>query len=133
MEYTLKDKLDATKDFIEELTEKGWQEIEYLQSQLTNLADTEESKKVGKLLNSLLTSYYVFVGGLENLDNSESYTVSAEPNIEPCLEPESYENVVTNTSLVPEDKQDYAEPFEYFVDFEEPTGDPITDDDLYNN
>jgi hypothetical protein len=133
MEYTLKDKLDATKDFIEELTEKGWQEIEYLQSQLTNLADTEENKKVGKLLNSLLTSYYVFVGGLENLDNSESYTVSAEPNIEPCLAPESYEKVVTNTSLAPEDKQDYAEPFEYFVDFEEPTGDPITDDDLYNN
>ena len=70
MEYTLKDKLDITSDFIESLTEKGWQEIEYIQTQIANLADTTESKKVRKLLNNLLTSYYVFVGSLENFDNT---------------------------------------------------------------
>ena len=69
MEYTLKDKITVTKDFINELAEKSWHDIEHIQNQLANLADTEEGKKVGKLLSSLLTSYYVFVGGLENIDN----------------------------------------------------------------
>ena len=26
-----------------------------------------------------------------------------------------------------------TEPFEYFVDFDDPVGEPLTDDDLYNN
>ena len=30
-------------------------------------------------------------------------------------------------------QDEVIEPFEYFVDFDEPVGDPITDDDLYNN
>ena len=28
---------------------------------------------------------------------------------------------------------DEIEPFEYFVDFDEPIGDPISDEDLYGN
>lgn len=142
MNYALKDKLIVTKDFIDELAEKSWQEIEYLQSQLANLADTDESKKVGKLLNNLLTSYYVFVGGLENFDSTEKYTASLEIDKQPELanelaieaEPDlRYETTEVNDSTTAfVDEQEPAEPFEYFVDFDEPVGDPLTDDDLYN-
>ena len=152
MEYTLKDKLNATSDFIEALTEKGWQEIEHIQNQLANLSDTVESKKVGKLLNSLLTSYYVFVGGLENFNASgsiEQELAIEEPNddtpaqIEPVDEKpepdlELQDLGLDNTDAIKlaantENEPNLSEPFEYFVDFDEPIGEPITDEDLYNN
>ncbi len=132
MEYTLKDKLIITKDFIEELTEKSWLEIEQLQRQVANITDTDEGKKFKKLLNNLLTSYYVFVGGLENFNNiSIDYEPIAETPIEePTVEIEpalSYEpSEPTNSKL------EISEPFEYFVDFDEPTGAPLTDEDIYN-
>jgi hypothetical protein len=144
MEYTLKDKLDVTSDFIESLTEKGWQEIEYIQSQLTNLADTAESKKVRKLLNNLLTSYYVFVGSLESFDNA-TY-VSEQPaevsdeqmQVEitevPTVESDTaVSHKHTKLNSTSENELEFSEPFEYFVDFDEPIGEPLTDKDLYNN
>jgi hypothetical protein len=145
MEYTLKDKLNVTKDFIEELTEKSWQEIEQLQNQVANIADTDEGTKVKKLLNNLLTSYYVFVGGLENFDsvnNSPDQTVEIhtdelnqieavdEPGTEVKLELASEPLELTSTSI---SDLDVSEPFEYFVDFDDPIGAPLTDEDLYNN
>jgi hypothetical protein len=145
MEYTLKDKLVVTKAFIDELTDKSWQEIEHLQNQIVNLDKTEDGTKVERLLKNLLTSYYVFVGGLENIDNIDSGTSEfkiEEPTVEE--EPKS-ENVPVisqnddiplwdsmHDSMVDSQLTD-TEPFEYFVDFDEPIGDPLTDDDLYNN
>lgn len=142
MEYTLKDKITVTKDFIDELTEKSWHDIEHIQSQLANLADTEESKKVGKLLSSLLTSYYVFVGGLENIDNvsvapvqpveplAEPIQIIDEPNI--AEEPELFNEPLKLEEPL-ENELEVSEPFEYFVDFDDPTGEPLTDDDLYSS
>lgn len=141
MEYTLKDKITVTKDFIDELTEKSWHDIEHIQSQLANLADTEESKKVGKLLSSLLTSYYVFVGGLENIDNVSIAPVqpvelpdepiqSDEPNIDE--ESELFDEPLKLEEPLENDLE-ISEPFEYFVDFDDPTGEPLTDDDLYSS
>lgn len=144
MEYTLKDKLNVTNDFIEELTNKSWQEIEHIQSQIANLADTAEGKKVAKLLNNLLTSYYVFIGCLENFDINDN--VIAQPTEEPALElqnevttgvitdkesevdelPVALNNTIENDFIV-------TEPFEYFVDFDDPIGEPLTDKDLYND
>lgn len=141
MEYSLKDKLIITKDFIEELTEKSWQEIEHIQSQITNLAGTAEGNIIKKLLNNLLTSYYVFVGGLENYDSNVSTSVGPveaptragntnEPVIEltPDAQCDSVE-VSTTSEAIPE----VSMPFEYFTDFDDPIGDPLTDEDLYNN
>ena len=140
MEYTLKDKITVTKEFIEELAEKSWHDIEHIQSQLANLADTEDSKKVGKLLNNLLTSYYVFVGGLENMDNI-SYEqeplidTSEEPELmitdEPVIAEPEYEPIEIEAPL--ENELEVSEPFEYFVDFDDPIGEPLTDDDLYSS
>ena len=38
--YNLKDKILITKDFLNELEAKGWQEIEYLQAQIANIPST---------------------------------------------------------------------------------------------
>lgn len=140
MEYTLKDKIIVTKEFIEELAEKSWRDIEHIQSQLANLADTEDSKKVRKLLNNLLTSYYVFVGGLENIDNIKYYQeplidTSEEPELmitdEPIIAEPEYEPIEIEAPL--ENELEVSEPFEYFVDFDDPIGEPLTDDDLYSS
>ena len=129
--YYLKDKIKANKDFINELEKKSWAEIENLQNQINNIEASEESKTLIQLIKKLLTSYYVFVGGLENL-NSESSSVSiSKPEFkeletvlvlpEENLEVQDVDTI--NTS-------DY-EPFEYFVDFDEPIGKPLSDEDLY--
>ena len=135
----LKNKLTVTKDFIDDLCNKSWQEIEHLQTQLANIADSEEGKKVSQLIKNLVTSYYVFIGSLENL-NDINYTTQ---DVVQVKEPEAIEiepQVEPDTMFEPEDEYaqaktidlDISEPFEYFVDFDEPTGEPLTDEDLYN-
>ena len=145
MEYNLKDKINITKSFIDELAEKSWQEIEHIQSQIANISDTVEGKKVEKLLNSLLTSYYVFIGGLENFESINNFQepeleITGEPVIaqevanEPVIQTDTtvnFDQEEFTTVLEPE--QEFSEPFEYFVDFDDPIGEPITDKDLYNN
>ena len=60
MNYELKDKINATKEFITELESKSWQEIDYLQTQINNLADGTANDKLRQLCKNLLTSYYIF-------------------------------------------------------------------------
>ena len=150
MEYTLKNKLSITKEFLTELESKSWQEIEYLQSQIANIEVTAENAKLIPLFKNLLTSYYVFVGGLESLD-SEDLTV-ATPIDNVCINKEQIstdaEKAVGNDDYHDEPYEDDIfepvfvekqnstveadiEPFEYFVDFDEPTGEPLSDEDLY--
>lgn len=139
MNYELKDKLNATTELLNELENKGWQEVEYLQAQIANLAEGPANNKLRQLLKNLLTSYYVFTGGIEILASEpiNNLPIEEEPKVE--VEPEI---IITEPETeVPED--DYAiettddyevsESFEYFVDFDEPIGEPLTDKDLYNN
>jgi hypothetical protein len=147
MEYTLKDKLTITKDFLSDLEMKSWQEIENLQAQIANIEETEENVKLIQLLKNLLTSYYVFTGGLENLADEKATTkvmncpkqVETEIKVTKAVEPEvSYDNIYEDDLFEPvtvekQDAVDEIEPFEYFVDFDEPIGDPISDEDLYGN
>lgn len=150
--YCLKDKILITKDFLHELESKSWQEIEVLQNQIANIADNEENATVLQLLKSLLTSYYVFIGGLENLTNNDLLSQSAvykdlsiTDNSQP-LEPVAVADVPkelldgtfevspsTQVIKTPQNVEEETifEPFEYFVDFDEPSGEPISDEDLY--
>jgi hypothetical protein len=145
MNYELKDKLTITKELLETLESKGWQEIEYLQAQIANLADSSVNDKLRQLLKSLLTSYYVFTGGIETL-TSEPINTIVEPIEKPIQEPvpefsvenasdieNSFDNQDIGTSLVNKPTVDVEDNFEYFVDFDDPVGEPLTDDDLYNN
>ena len=55
MEYTLKNKLTITKEFLQDLENKSWQEIEHLQSQIANIeANEENGKKIVDLFFPIL-------------------------------------------------------------------------------
>ena len=148
-DYNLKDKIRINKDFLNELTARSWQEIEQLQSQISNIEIvTEQDKIVVQLLNSLLTNYYIFVGGIENLNSNDdtnneiivNNTQSKKSDIVIPRNIDSFEDAFTAdlTSTIPKvqvsdsTEIDY-EPFEYFVDFDEPIGEKITDEELYGN
>lgn len=148
MEYCLKDKIVVTKDFLNDLETKSWQEIEHLQNQIANIEANKESAPLLKLLNNLLTSYYVFTGGLENLSggglevafaNDDKDLTQATTANETIDEPDDSDTVqaVEDTKFTTmlgttDAKTADFEPFEYFVDFDEPSGEALTDEDLYN-
>ena len=51
---------------------------------------------------------------------------------EPVLEPElMYEPIEIEDTA--ETEVEVSDPFEYFVDFDDPVGEPLTDDDLYSS
>ena len=143
--YNLKDKIHITKDFLSDLTSKSWQEIEHLQSQISNIeATTKQDKALVKLLDTLLTSYYIFIGGLESLETSDDSTTADDTDIssdthELPKEITTYKDttqsdIVDNIAPILDDTVAIEyEPFEYFVDFDEPIGEKITDKDLYGN
>ena len=134
MEYTLKDKIQITEEFLEDLANKSWQEIEYLQTQINNIEENTNNIKLLQLFKNLLTSYYIFVGGLENLpkpiinvtDTPEETKIIKMPPEEIDIPKITKEEPIISTDAE-------IEPFEYFVDFDEPIGDPWTDADLYKN
>ena len=146
MQYNLKNKIIVTNEFLNELIGKSWQEVETLQQQIANIDTSSQlGTNVVKLLKNTCTSYYTLIGCLE--------TLAEEP--ETALLP----TVITNETDIQEEKQELMgesviealdkklpttlknqqtevmqnfEPFEYFVDFEEPLGKPITDEVLYH-
>lgn len=145
MSYELKDKIAVSTELLNDLEIKCWQEIEHLQAQIDNLAEGPTNDRLRQLFKNLLTSYYVFTGGIETL-SSEPINTYIEPidqidtgakeptETESEIETDVIEtsDVVDNFSI--EDNQNYevSDPFEYFVDFDEPVGEPLTDKDLYN-
>jgi hypothetical protein len=136
MEYTLKDKIEVTKDFLAELNEKSWQEVEAIQQQIANIdVSTPYGVEVTKLLKNICTGYYILIGYLESTDEDTYLVTSEMPDAvsyeEAAAEQEELiinEPVVTTQAT--EQKDDF-EPFEYFVDFDEPFGEPLSDKDLY--
>ena len=150
MSIVLKDKIKVDKNFINDLIAKSWEDSESIQNQIDSIeVDSTVAAKTVKLLKDLLTSYYVFTGCLENLENepievanpvknAESEVIVSEKLIIIPEEPVKQEaptskikvhdiDLLTELEDAPE-----SEPFEYFVDFGDPIGEPLTDDDLYN-
>jgi hypothetical protein len=138
--YHLENKLQITKDFLAELEAKSWQEIDQLQTQIANIDSSDDNNYIVQLLNNLLTSYYIFVGGLENFSSNtksdykvkNTNTTNKETSIENNLNIDTEELAEKNLdNEVSSYKDTVVEPFEYFVDFDEPSGEPLTDEDLY--
>jgi hypothetical protein len=142
MEYSLKDKIEVTEEFLNELIAKNWQETDALQQQIANIdTSTQLGAKVARVLKNTCTNYYVLIGCLESLiegdipqrefiTKDEHDDMSVEPEIET---PQEHLATVDNQELSPNAEiNTNFEPFEYFVDFDEPCGEPITDKDLYN-
>lgn len=146
MNIVLKDKIKVDKSFINDLITKSWQDSESIQSQIDSIeVDSDTAAKTVKLLKDLLTSYYVFTGCLENLENEPINTIEPKPEVivpekltivpEEPIQQEMSANImeVPDTDILVELEDDpESEPFEYFVDFDDPVGEPLTDDDLYN-
>ena len=143
MSYSLKDKIEITPDFVAELVAKSWQEVEHLQQQVANI-DTESylGMETTKLLKNLCTSYYVLIGCLENLVENPPAGIVAATAESPTEIPVKAE--VTNNNAQRLDDIELAdeveaqqntnfEPFEYFVDFDEPVGEPLSDEELYGS
>lgn len=141
MQYNLKEKIEITEEFLNELIAKSWQETETIQQQIANIStNTKLGEEVVKLLKNTCTSYYVLIGCLETLlENSKHGKVyEVEPNtlqdvteLKDVNEYTVQENNSSKTlNLQTEATADF-EPFEYFVDFEEPSGEPLSDQDLY--
>lgn len=148
MNYELKEKINITKELLSELEMKSWQEIEYLQAQIDNLAEGPMNEALRQLFKNLLTSYYVFTGGLENLNNEKTFVKASGFENKTYIEKELTVDMPIQTpakvNICPVDnttgslhtvaaKHVEIEPFEYFVDFDEPLGEPISDEDLYGS
>lgn len=144
MTYELKDKINITPELLADLAIKGWQEIEHLQTQIANLAEGSANDKLRQLLTNLLTSYYVFTGGIEALEGApgQNEKPPTEATQEPAIEVEAAPEIIDipddmsddtliDADTTSEDDFSISEPFEYFVDFDEPTGEALTDKDLY--
>lgn len=134
MEYNLKDKIEVNNEFVSDLTTKSWQEVEALQQQIANIdMSTRLGNEVAKALRSVCTSYYVLIGRLEALvetDETDIIEDKMEDTLdEPVLDMDDSEDFLT-APIAKEISNDF-EPFEYFVDFDEPMGEPLTDKDLY--
>lgn len=161
MGIKLKDKIKVDKNFIDDLITKSWQDSESIQNQIDSIeVDSTIAAKTVKLLKDLLTSYYVFTGCLENIENEPIEVVEpikrADPKVIVTKKPAAILKEPVEVKMpeyaIPADEINLtapvtnfnsthndaiytdiaSEPFEYFVDFEEPTGEPLTDDDLYN-
>ena len=143
MGYTFEEKIAVTRELLEDIAAKSWQEIESLQGQISNLAKDASGDALSKLLKNLLTSYYIFVGGLENLstDTTEAQNYTSVQNDDMLLAQNQKVELndiapITIDDIVhecPTTNTDDFEPFEYFVDFDEPSGKPLSDEDLYGN
>ena len=140
MSYELKNKITVTEEFLNELIAKSWQEAESLQQQIANIdISTRLGAEVVNILKNTCTNTYVLIGCLEALlDNNELKPDIQEiddlpryTSIELDYENNPVETIAEPTNDPTEVKQSF-EPFEYFVDFDEPSGEPLTDDDLYN-
>lgn len=147
MNIELKDKIKITDEYLQELISKSWHESENLQRQIKALnVISSKDAKVVELLKQLLTNYQIFIGCLEGL-SEETFEEVKTKAILPEFEPESIvPEVVLDESLTNEtafletnstdtlmESVEVQEPFEYFVDFDDPVGEPLTDKDLYND
>lgn len=141
MQYNLKEKIKVTEEFLNELISKSWQETEAIQQQIANIdTSTKLGIEVSKLLKNTCTNYYVIIGCLEALaenPNNAGTDLTEPVTLQNTTEPKVFDEPVIieeepkeTTNLSTEHSEDF-EPFEYFVDFDEPTGDPLSDKDLY--
>lgn len=140
MNYELKEKITVTRELLNELEEKSWLEIDQIQTYITNLAEDPANDDLRQLLKNLLTSYYIFTGNIEALSSNFSIKNQKQLPLKTIngTEVQQVTSESSPTSIVTIESTDDTlinnntnEPFEYFIDFDEPIGEPLSDKDLY--
>ena len=140
--------------FITSFVSRGWEEVGMLKEQIKALKEEFGGKnitKIEEIFQGLIDAYLINIGQLELFLHENDYVevpeIEEEKVEEPVEDAEEIEEVepVAETEIEVEDEIEVEvepqkivknvpgdfEAFEYFVDFDEPEGDPLTDDDLY--
>lgn len=138
--------------FITSFVSRGWEEVGMLKEQIKALKEEFGGKgieKIEEIFQGLIDAYLINIGQLELFLHENDYVEVPEIEEEKVEEPteeeieeeeEAEEEVeiddeveveVEPQKVVKNVPADF-EAFEYFVDFDEPEGEALTDDDLYN-
>lgn len=139
-------KIKVDKTFLDALITKSWQDSEGIQSQIDRIDGSSViGTEVINSLKNLLTNYYIFIGCLENAASDKSVYNSNSAPVQSNTQQNKVSSVKNDLNIPLSKKiseidienkkpiETIIEPFEYFVDFDEPTGEPLTDNDLYAN
>ena len=145
--------------FITSFVSRGWEEVGMLKEQIKALkTEFKNIDKIEEILQGLIDAYLINIGQLElflhendyvevpNVDETEEIESKKEEeeeiSEEEVIEDKKVEDEVeavaddeieeTDSPIVMQQAPKDFEAFEYFVDFDEPSGDALTDDDLYN-
>lgn len=155
----IKNNKQVNKDIISKVIKDSWAEIDRLSKFIEVLRqDDFDNSAVEDALQSIIDAYLICAGQLEPLastevsdlgtidfefdpannefqDKPELDVQAIQPDdqsinqvAQPIEEPVSVEDGLNNPNILP---RDHFEKFEYFVDFDEPIGDALTDEDLY--
>lgn len=155
-QQTRQDELPIT--FITSFVSRGWEEVGMLKEQIKALkTEFKNVDKIEEILQGLIDAYLINIGQLElflqendyvevpeveeteteeSEESEEEVEAEEEPEVKvikvevPEEEEKDEENETGRVVMQPAPKD--FEAFEYFVDFDEPYGDPLTDDDIYN-
>lgn len=122
--------------FLNELLKQSWLDIENLQKQIDTIeSDSPQSRELIEIIKDFLTSNLIYAGCLENLlakaqkSYKEKETKIDLSNIADDNKILDLEDSIDNNRI--DTPTIDFEPFEYFVDFDEPQGEPLTDEELY--
>lgn len=138
--------------FITSFVSRGWEEVGMLKEQIKALKEEFGGKgieKIEEIFQGLIDAYLINIGQLELFLHENDYVEVPEIEEEKAEEPveeeneeveETEEEVEINDEVEVEVEPQKVvknvpadfEAFEYFVDFDEPEGEALTDDDLYN-
>lgn len=133
--------------FITSFVSRGWEEVGMLKEQIKALKEEFGGKgieKIEEIFQGLIDAYLINIGQLELFLHENDYV--EVPEIEEEKVEETVEEEETEEEVEIEDEVEAEvepqkivknvpadfEAFEYFVDFDEPEGEALTDDDLYN-
>lgn len=139
--------------FITSFVSRGWEEVGMLKEQIKALKEEFGGKgieKIEEIFQGLIDAYLINIGQLELFLHENDYVevpeIEEEKVEEPVEEEETEEVEETEEEVEIDDEVEVEvepqkvvknvpadfEAFEYFVDFDEPEGEALTDDDLYN-
>lgn len=139
--------------FITSFVSRGWEEVGMLKEQIKALKEEFGGKgieKIEEIFQGLIDAYLINIGQLELFLHENDYVevpeIEEEKAEEPVEEEENEKVEETEEEVEIEDEVEIEvepqkvvknvpadfEAFEYFVDFDEPEGEALTDDDLYN-
>lgn len=136
--------------FITSFVSRGWEEVGMLKEQIKALKDEFGGKsieKVEEIFQGLIDAYLINIGQLELFLQENNYVEvpdveeikveepEEEKETEDTKDEEEIEEVIETeeeTEVEETETPRDFEAFEYFVDFDEPEGEALTDKDLYN-